>query len=205
MTRCKRLLRAAAAAWLFSCVIIIAAHLSAQEPKTLVKSSQPVASVGQLYFYSIKDRPAFEEGYRRHLGWHARQNDQLAWYAWTIDSGARKGAFVDGTFGASFSGLDARPDLRGDSADWVRNAGSYVTALDIETWTLWAAPSTATPLEDRRPETKLDVFLLLVDPGEAHSFEAALEELAKAKRDTAKLSWYRAVRCDTLPAYMLLL
>jgi hypothetical protein len=187
------------------CVIFAAAHLSAQESKTLVPSSQPVASVGQLYFYSIKDWPAFEEGYRRHLGWHARQNDPLVWYAWTIDSGAHKGAFVDGTFGTTFAGLDARPDLSGDGADWGRNVAPYVTAVDIETWMLWAAPSTATTLEDRRPETALDIFLLQVDPGEVPSFEAAMEELAKTKRDTAKLSWYRAVRCENLPAYMLLL
>jgi hypothetical protein len=202
MTRFKKMLALlAASCWL----IVAAAHLSAQESKPPVQNSQPVASVGQLYFYTIKDRPSFEEGYRRHLGWHAGQNDQLVWYAWTIDSGARKGAFVDGTFGATFAGLDARPDPSGDGADWGRNVASYVTALDIETWTLWALPSTATPLEDRRPGTALDVFLLQVDPAEASSFEAAMESLAKTKRDAAKLSWYRVVRGNNLPAYVLLL
>ena len=97
--------------------------------------------VAQLYLYTIKDQPAFQEGYRRHLEWHANQHDQLAWYAWTIASGSRKGTFVDGTFGATFSALDARPDLKGDGADFVRNAASYVTAIDIETWTLWSLPT----------------------------------------------------------------
>jgi hypothetical protein len=202
MTRFKKLLAPLAA----SCgVIVAAAWLSAQESKTSAQSSHPAASVGQLYSYTIRDRPSFEEGYRRHLGWHAGQNDQLAWYAWTIDSGARKGAFVDGTFGATFAGLDARPDLSGDGADWGRNVAPYVTALDIETWMLWASPSTATPLEDRRPGTTLDVSVLQVDPGEASSFEAALNGLAKTKRDAAKLSWYRVVRGNNLPAYVLLL
>jgi hypothetical protein len=80
-----------------------------------------------------------------------------------------------------------------------------VTALDIETWTLWAPPSTATPLEDHRPGTTLDVFLLEVDTAEASSFEAMMEKLAETKRDTVKLSWYRVVRGNSLPAYVLLL
>lgn len=202
MTRFNKMLALLAAS---CCLIAAAARLSAQESKTLVHSSQVVASVGQLYSYTIKDRPSFEEGYRRHLGWHAGQNDQLVWYAWTIDSGARKGAFVDGTFGATFAGLDARPDPGGDRANWHRNVAPYVAPLDIETWTLWAPPSTATPLEDHRPGTALDVFLLEVDPAEASSFEATMENLAKAKRDTVKLSWYRVVRGSSLPAYVLLL
>lgn len=185
------------------------AALAAQESKTATKPAPQAASVSQLYFYSIKDRPAFEEGYRRHLSWHAAHNDPLVWYAWTIDSGPRKGNFVDGTFGATFAGLDARVDLNGDGADFVHNVSPYVTALNIESWTLWVSPSTATPLEDRQPGAELDVFLLQVDPAESASFEATVDKLAQAKRqtkrDATKLSWYRAVRGTDLPMYMLLL
>jgi hypothetical protein len=186
-------------------LIVTVASLSAQDSKRVSQNAQGTASVGQLYFYSIKDRPAFEEGYRRHLGWHAAHNDSLVWYAWTVESGARKGTFGDGTFGATFTGLDARVDLTGDGADFVRNVTPYVTPLNIETWTLWASPSTATPLEDHHPETTLDVFLLQVDPPESASFEAAVEKLAKTKRAPTKLSWYRAVRGNNLPAYLLIL
>jgi hypothetical protein len=201
MTRFKKMLALLVSCW----VTVATVRLSAQESKASVQDSHPVASVAQIYSYTIKDRPSFEDGYRRHLGWHTGQNDQLVWYAWTIDSGARKGTFVDGTFGATFAGLDARPDPGGDRADWHRNVAPYVTALDIETWTLWAPPSTATPLEDHRPGTTLDVFLLEVDTAEASSFEAMMEKLAKTKRDTVKLSWYRVVRGNSLPAYVLLL
>ena len=190
-------------------LIVTVASLSAQDSKSVPQNAQGTASVGQLYFYSIKDRPAFEEGYRRHLGWHAAHNDPLAWYAWTVDSGAHKGIFVDGTFGATFAGLDTRVDLSGDGVDFVRNVTPYVTPLNIETWTLWASPSTATPLEERQPGTTLDVFLLLVDPAESASFEAAVEKLAQtkhqAKREVTKLSWYRAVRGNNLPTYLLML
>lgn len=176
--------------------------LSAQEPAALTSH---VAPVGQLYFYSIKDRPSFEEGYRRHLVWHAAHNDKLVWYAWTIDSSLRKADFVDGTFGATFAGLDARPDLGGDGADFGRNVAPYVSGLGNETWLLWPSASTATPLEDHEPGAILDVFFFEVDPGEVFSFENAVEKLGQASRNTAKLTWYRVSRASHLPMYILLL
>lgn len=190
--------------------VCLMATTRAQESKAAPNPTSRAASVTQLYFYSIKDRPAFEEGYRHHLAWHAAHNDSLVWYAWTIDSGTRKGEFVDGTFGATFTALDSRVDPSGDGADFVHNVSPHVAALDIETWTLWASPSTSTPLEDREPGAELDIFLLQVDPAESAPFEAALEKLTKSGRTSTKLastklSWYRAVRAETIPTYLLLL
>lgn len=189
------------------CGVAIASMTSARAQE--MKDSWPIAknqaSIGQLYFYSIKDQPAFEEGYRRHLSWHASQKDQLVWYAWSIESGLRRGEFVDGTFGASFAGLDARPNLSEDGADFVHNVSALVTALDTETWTLWRAPSTGTPLEDRKPEAMLDVFLLEVLPAEAPIFEREITLLAKTKLPATRLSWYRLARGGGVTRYMLLL
>lgn len=179
----------------------LAAALASSVPALCAQGER----VGQLYSYTIKDRPAFEDGYRRHLRWHAVRKDQLVWYAWIVDSGPRKGTFVDGTFGATFLGLDARPDPAADSADFAHNVSPYVTALDVETWTLWAPPSIATPLEDRQPGAILDVFLFQVDPAQAPSFEAGMERLAMTKREVSKLTWYRVVRGYHLPTYALLL
>lgn len=172
---------------------------------TASPSIAQVASVGQIYSYTIKDKSAFEEGYRRHLAWHAGQHDALVWYAWTVDSGPRKGAFIDGTFGATFSQLDARPNPKGDGDDFVRNVSPYVAPLDVETWILWAAPSTATPLEDKKPGTTLDAFFLQVEPGATVSFEAGLERIAAKKRDAAHLTWYKVIRGGDLPTYVLML
>ena len=46
---------------------------------TASPSIAQVASVGQIYSYTIKDKSSFEEGYRRHLAWHAAQHDALVW------------------------------------------------------------------------------------------------------------------------------
>lgn len=164
------------------------------------------ARILQLYSYELKDRAQFEEGYRRHLGWHAAHGDKLVWYGWTVDSGGRKGLFVDGTAGATYGGLDGRPDPAGDGADAVRNFIPFVRPVNVETWELLRRASTAVPLEDRTPGAILDVFVMHVQPGDAAGFEKALARLAATQRpQPPSLTWYRAVRGGALPAYMLVL
>jgi hypothetical protein len=121
-----------------------------------------------------------------------------------VDSGGRKGLFVDGTAGVSYPALDARPDPAGDGADAARNFLPFVRAVNVETWELWSAPSTATPLEDRTPGAVMDVYMLRVSPDAAARFERALARLAVRRgAELPPLTWYRAVRGAKLPAYML--
>jgi len=59
------------------------------------RAAPPVqAQMLQLFSYELKDKAQFEQGYRRHLGWHAAHGDKLVWYGWMVDSGGRKGLFV---------------------------------------------------------------------------------------------------------------
>lgn len=138
-----------------------------------------------LYAYRVLDRPGFEAGYRRHLEWHARKQDQLAWFAWYVSEGERKGAFIDGTFGTTPEALAARPDQPGDAADFRANAAPFARALGDEGWELWRAASSAAPLEDRKPGRA--VRAILYAAGDTARFEAAV----RARR-LAGASWYRA-------------
>jgi hypothetical protein len=170
------------------------------------RAAEPMPPVLQLYSYQVADQALFEDGYRRHLGWHAAHGDKLVWYAWTVDSGRRKGLFVDGTAGASYAGLDARPDPAGDGADAVRTFLPHVHAVNVETWELWRTPSTGTPLEDRAPGATMDVFVMRVPMRDAATFERAVEHVAAGQSgDSPSLTWYRAVRGGALPSYMLIL
>lgn len=139
-----------------------------------------------LYAYRIKDRAAFETGYRQHLRWHARHADKLAWFAWYVTKGDRAGAFVDGTFGTTPDGLAGRPDPEGDGADFRANAGPYVSAIGDEGWELWREASRATPLEQRRPEAYLHVYAIAADDKAA--FESAI-----AARPLQGATWYRSL------------
>jgi hypothetical protein len=149
-----------------------------------------------LYTYTVKDRAAFEAGYRQHLRWHADHADKLAWFAWYVTSGDRTGAFVDGTFGTTPDALAGRPDPEGDGADFRANAGAYVSAIGDEGWELWREASHATPLEQRRPGAYLHVYTVAADDPAA--FEAAI-----AVRPLQGSTWYRSV--DGVPGRYLLM
>lgn len=186
---------------------ILAAMMALVHATALGEDRKDLGEVAQFYSYRLKDAARFREGYRAHLAWHARVGDRLVWYAWTVQSGARRGLFIDGTAGAHWVELDDRPRLAEDAADFALTAGPHAEAVDIETWELWRAPSTATPLEDRRPSAFLDVFLLEVAPREAAEFERAVNALAGGRSEggIANLTWYRRIRGGLLPAYMVVL
>jgi hypothetical protein len=139
-----------------------------------------------LYAYRIKNRAAFEAGYRQHLRWHARHADKLAGFAWYVTNGNRAGSFVDGTFGTTPDGLAGRPDPKGDGADFRANAGPYVSAIGDEGWELWREASRATPLEQRRPGAYLHVYAIAAD--EIAAFEAGI-----ADRPLRGATWYRGL------------
>jgi len=80
---------------LFACLSIIVPAVAAAQS----------GGTAHLYAYTVKDRAAFEAGYRQHLRWHAAHADKLAWFAWYVTNGDRAGAFVDGTFGTTPDGL----------------------------------------------------------------------------------------------------
>lgn len=175
-------------------------------PATAQDPSGPAPrSIAQFYTYELLDRPRFELGYREHLRWHDRHDDALVWYAWTVTAGPRRGMFIDGTAGATFAGLDARPDPVADGADFARTSAPFARPVDVETWQLWSQPSTGTPLEDRRPTRTVDAFHLTLPPAAAAAFERQLEAVASTHRNPELgITWYRRVRGGSLPAYLIL-
>lgn len=188
--------------WRYGSIGILVAALALAP----ARAAEPMLPILQLYSYQVADKALFEDGYRRHLGWHAAHADKLVWYGWMVESGRRKGLFVDGTAGASYAALDARPDPAGDGADAARTFLAHVHAVNVETWQLWRAPSTGTPLEDRAPGAMMDVFVMRVPMRDAAMFERAVEHFATGRAaDRPLLTWYRAVRGGALPAYMLTL
>ena len=183
---------------LFALLLTMATPLDARQENA--GASAPVA---QFYSYRLRDRAAFEQGYRQHLRWHAERGDPLAWYAWTVSSGPRRGIFIDGTAGATFAQLDDRPDPEGDRRDFARAAGREAEAIDVETWELWPEVSTATPLEQRRPGAYADVYLVTVQPARETAFRRAVTAAARGRNHAAQgIAWYRKLRGGAVPAYM---
>ena len=184
--------------------MLLAALALAQASPPLLAQGPP-ERILQLYSYHLTDAPRFRPGYRAHLAWHERHQDPLAWYAWTVQAGPRRGQFVDGTAGATLVGLDGRPDLPGDAADFAATVGDSAQPVDVETWALWAAPTGVQTLEERKPSKMLDVFLLTVPPGRATRFENAVLRLARHHRGAGtQLTWYRRLRGGGAAGYMIM-
>jgi hypothetical protein len=160
--------------------------------------------ITRLFSYTLTDWPAFEAGYRAHLGWHAARHDRLVWYAWYVTEGERRGSFIDGTFGTTLAELDARPDLEGDGADFRASAGPHARPTGITTWSLWPAPTTATPLERRRPGDRLVAVFVTVKAEQVDAFEAAAKSLTNGGRGKGQVSWYRSGDAGAAGSYMLL-
>jgi hypothetical protein len=59
----------------------------------------------------------FEEGYKKHLQWHAANKDTWSWYGWYVISGPRVGYFIDATFDHAWSDFDKPVNSAGDHAD----------------------------------------------------------------------------------------
>jgi hypothetical protein len=120
------------------------------------------------------DRSAFEDGYRRHLGWHERNRDTLPWFAWDVLVGRRPGVFVDGTFGTSFAAMDTRVDPAGDARDAAATFIPHAEATGRELLSLRRELSTATPLEDLEPTPFVQVVRYRTGPTGAARVESAL-------------------------------
>ena len=135
------------------------------------------ADGGMLYAYQphAGQRAQFDDGYRRHLGWHIERRDSLPWYGWDIIAGRRMDQFVDGTFGVRFEAIDRRVDPQGDAAHAAQTVTPYARATERWAVRVRRDLSTHTPLESREKPARLaQVVTYRVPPGMKAAFERIL-------------------------------
>jgi len=185
-------------------VLLVAALLPATLP---VLAQDGLAA--HFYFYrpAAGMQQAFEQGYRRHLGWHRQHRDPLVWYGWTIEDGPRAGQFVDASVGEPFAAFDRRVDLAGDAADAARNVLPFVTPQAQMTYVLRPQLGTGTPLEEHRPSATMQAMVFHLRRGNEARFERAALAVrrALAARSGAPVhTWYRLVVGGEAPQYLLL-
>ncbi|MPY87482.1 MAG: hypothetical protein GEU99_06140 [Luteitalea sp.] len=178
----------------------------------LHSQSAPEATARAAFLFSYRPKPGkqalFDEGYRRHLTWHARMKDPLVWYAWYVTTGDRLGLFIDGSFGASFDAFDKRVDPEADAADFAQTAGDFADDVSRSVYRLRPDLSTSQALEDRAPTSTIEVTYFLLEPGHERQFEAALAGLRAADASPSAgphYTWYQLVVGDEQPSYMLMI
>jgi hypothetical protein len=172
-----------------------------------VKAQPGTAAHFFVYQVNAGAQAKFEDGYRRHLGWHRSHHDPLVWYGWTVSDGKRAGYFIDASVGEPFAAFDHRVDVEQDGADFKINVAPYVTPQAQLAYELLPALSDGTPLESRKPSGSVQVTYFDVRPGMTARFEHALQA---AHRVLASIpgapphTWYRLVTGGDTPQYMLM-
>jgi hypothetical protein len=133
-----------------------------------------------LLAYHLKpgEESAFEEGYRRHLAWHAEHRDSLPWFAWTVVEGAEPGMFVDGTFGITAAAFAARVAPDADRADAAATFLPHGTPAFLRAYRLRADLGGGARLEQRQPAPHQLVLRLVPAAGAGDSLERVLRSVA---------------------------
>src|SRR6266571_8695544 len=91
----------------------------------------PTNNIGQLFFSTPKPGSAqqFEQGRKRHMDWHRRQNDAWTWYTFETLTGEHTGDYMTGTFGHNWKDFDGRDKFEAaDTADVALNLGPYMAS-----------------------------------------------------------------------------
>ena len=132
------------------------------------------ATVARLVVWEPKPgmEKDFEDGYKRHLEWHRRNDDRWAWDGWTITSGDRDGYFVDGTFFRTWSELDNPVNPAADGANNAVIVEPYASVRAVSVYDELLDLSNLRPEQLRLP---LMTFCYLeVAPGRGEEFEGLI-------------------------------
>lgn len=78
----------------------------------------------------------YEEGAKKHIGWHRRQNDSWTWVAWQVITGEDTGTYCWGSFGHAWEDFDS-PGVPPDAelADWEITGAPFVQSTEVSFWT----------------------------------------------------------------------
>jgi len=191
-------------------LIALAMSLTAAPAMAQTASHRDSGDAAHLYGYYAKAgmQAQFDEGYRKHLGWHRAKRDPLVWYGWYVGHGDRVGMFIDGSFGAPFAAFDQRVDPAGDGADAEKNFSPYADTAFRASYRLRRELSTGFPLEQWKPSSSVQVFHYTLRAGTTGRFERAV----RAARETLSRqagapvhTWYELVVGGNAPGYLLMI
>jgi hypothetical protein len=131
---------------------------------------------------------SFEEGYKRHLEWHRRNNDPWVWHGWTLLAGERAGWFVDGSFFHPWTDFDSPMKPAEDGADNAVNVSPHAEVRNVGIVESVPALSNVQPDGLKSP---LMIFLRLsIAAGSEAKLEAAIGSALQGKELSG---WQRLV------------
>ena len=168
-------------------------------------------NVGRVYVMVPKSGMAkqFEEGRKRHMEWHRKQNDSWRWETWQIETGMNTGSYYSTTFGHSFADFDTWEAKLGaaDTADSAANLAPYLTdSGDNGFWMVLTDMSR--PPDASAPLKLAEVNHFMLKPGKEGDFSDAAKKITDAITKTnwpVHYIWYQLVDGGEQPHYVLLI
>ncbi len=150
----------------------------------------------------------YEEGRKRHMDWHRKQNDPWTWEVWQVQTGEATGAYLSITFNHTWKDFDTWEEKfgKGDTADAATNLEPYLT---METDSVWIRMTDVSrPPESKEPPKMAAVIHFMVKHGEGADFGYAIRKTHEAIGKTnwpAHYEWYALANGGEGPHYVLVL
>lgn len=167
-------------------------------------------SVNVGWVYSTVVKPGmtkqYEEGRKRHMEWHKKQNDTWSWEVWQVETGEHVGNYLSITFGHTYADLDTWEQKLGaaDVADGEVNMAPYTAGGSASIWNYMKEASR--PLADNKPPKMAEVSHFILKPGKESDFEDAVKKTNDAINKAnwpPHYGWYSLVDGGEQPHYVL--
>jgi hypothetical protein len=151
-----------------------------------------------------------EDGRKRHMDFHRKQNDSWEWDVWQIETGDGTGNYLSGTFGHSWADLDAWEEKIGtaDTADGNVNLTPYVASQTASIWEILPDSSHVPMPMDKTPPKMAELNHFLLKPGSETEFNDAIKKINDAIVKAnwgVYYTWYALQDGGEGPHYVLLL
>jgi len=169
-------------------------------------------NVGRVYVMTPKSGMVkqFEEGRKRHMEFHRKNNDTWSWLTWEIQTGEGTGSYLSTTFGHTFKDFDTWEAKLGaaDAADSMANLAPYLT--DNGDNGFWMVLNNIShPSDSMEPSKMAEANHFLLKPGREEKFIDAARKIndaiIKSNWGNAHYTWYMLVDGGQQPHLVLLI
>ncbi len=190
-------------------VIILAATLLLVPALTALAQEKPGTVARAIVMHPKPGMTQqFEEGRKRHMDWHRKQNDTWTWETWQVETGEGAGGYISLTTGHNWRDFDTWEAKlgKGDAEDAAKNMSPSIGAESNGFWQYLADVSR--PPDSPEPSKMASVIHFMAKIDKESDFNYALRKIQEAIGKTAwptHYMWYSLINGGERPHYVLVL
>ena len=171
-------------------------------------AQEKTVNIGQVF--AMVPKPGmtkqFEDGRKRHMEFHRKNNDTWSWLTFQIMTGDATGTYLSTTFGHTWKDFDTWEDKLGmaDSADSETNLMPYLAATTESIWMVMPDASNQVPTAPTSKMLEVEHFML--KPGSEADFEYSIDKVNDAIKKSGwpgHATWYELMNGGEGPHYVL--